>query len=248
MASQIHPYLNAAWQVTSSLYKVLKGQMERDASVVRLLSTMDSMFAFVTVVDGLGDKIKRLEDTILAGLSQCTECAIFVREYTGHGFCGKLLKFSSPDSNTHQCVGRVLRQTFSNAGETIEGFITNLNSLKSSLDSDINLHTSFISSRTLGRVDWLGMARLLLLKLFSDRSISKVANERLKLLRHTEMSTHERSQCMPDTRSKLLNSIIDWATAPSPGQNILWLSGEAGCGKSAIANTIAEYCRCKFTA
>jgi hypothetical protein len=37
--------------------------------------------------------------------------------------------------------------------------------------------------------------------------------------------------------------ITDWLATPSPDQNILWLHGLAGSGKSTIATTVAEYFR-----
>ncbi len=36
--------------------------------------------------------------------------------------------------------------------------------------------------------------------------------------------------------------ITDWINDPDPPQRIFWLSGPAGAGKSAIAQTIAEHC------
>ena len=41
------------------------------------------------------------------------------------------------------------------------------------------------------------------------------------------------------TRERILQTILDWAESDSP-EGILWLSGSAGTGKSAIAQTISE--------
>ncbi|EJC99711.1 WD40 repeat-like protein, partial [Fomitiporia mediterranea MF3/22] len=49
-------------------------------------------------------------------------------------------------------------------------------------------------------------------------------------------------RCLEDTRMEVLNEIMDWLLS-SGEQNILWLHGVAGSGKSTIATTIAEYCR-----
>jgi len=51
-------------------------------------------------------------------LKQTVECAIFIREYTGHGF-----------------GGRLARQTVSNTGQKINDFLKALVGLKQSLDS-----------------------------------------------------------------------------------------------------------------
>jgi len=52
-----------------------------------------------------------------------------------------------------------------------------------------------------------------------------------------------RTECLPGTRQDILNWITDWLTTPSEGQNVLWLHGLAGSGKSTVATTIAEYFR-----
>ena len=67
--------------------------------------------------------------------------------------------------------------------------------------------------------------------------------ENLKCLNPVRMNASSRPECLPDTRQDLLKSITDWLTTPSPDQNIFWLYGLAGSGKSTIATTIAEYFR-----
>ena len=57
------------------------------------------------------------------------------------------------------------------------------------------------------------------------------------------MNASSRPECLPDTRQDLLKSLADWLTTPSPDQNILWLHGLAGSGKSTISTTLAEYFR-----
>src|ERR1700691_2812103 len=70
-----------------------------------------------------------------------------------------------------------------------------------------------------------------------------VAIENLKRLNPVQMNASSRPECLPDTRQDLLKSIADWLTTPSQDQNIFWLYGLAGSGKSTIATTIAEYFR-----
>jgi hypothetical protein len=70
-----------------------------------------------------------------------------------------------------------------------------------------------------------------------------VAIENLKLLNPTQMDASSRSECLPGTRQDILKFITDWLTTPSENQNVLWLHGLAGYGKSTISTTIAEYFR-----
>jgi hypothetical protein len=49
----------------------------------------------------------------------------------------------------------------------------------------------------------------------------------------------ELPQCLPDTRTDLLEQIADWAVDYT-GKHIFWLCGKAGTGKSTICRTIAQ--------
>jgi hypothetical protein len=57
------------------------------------------------------------------------------------------------------------------------------------------------------------------------------------------MDTPSRMECLQETRVETLNFIKDWLMGPPGSQNLLWLYGIAGCGKTTIANTIASYFR-----
>ncbi|KXN87649.1 hypothetical protein AN958_08328 [Leucoagaricus sp. SymC.cos] len=59
------------------------------------------------------------------------------------------------------------------------------------------------------------------------------------------LDSKERSyppKCNPETRHRLRSRIIEWGNTPNPALNrrALWLSGPAGVGKSAVAQTVAE--------
>ena len=49
---------------------------------------MDDVCSFVEDVRLIPNKLQRLTDIIADILKQMVECAIFIREYTGHGFSG----------------------------------------------------------------------------------------------------------------------------------------------------------------
>ncbi|KAF5334461.1 hypothetical protein D9611_014481 [Ephemerocybe angulata] len=54
-------------------------------------------------------------------------------------------------------------------------------------------------------------------------------------------------KCHPETRVAVQDSILSWAghdavSEPGPAKNILWVTGPAGTGKTAIAGSIAETC------
>ncbi|KAJ3574434.1 hypothetical protein NP233_g1758 [Leucocoprinus birnbaumii] len=47
-------------------------------------------------------------------------------------------------------------------------------------------------------------------------------------------------RCDPDTRQRLRDRIVEWSTREKDDWRLLWLSGPAGVGKSAVAQTVAE--------
>jgi hypothetical protein len=51
-----------------------------------------------------------------------------------------------------------------------------------------------------------------------------------------------KKECLPKTRTAILSRIIEWINdSGDTAQRVLWLSGPAGTGKSAIAHTIANW-------
>jgi hypothetical protein len=49
---------------------------------------MEEVYSFVDTIQTVPNKLQLLEDVIAKILKQTVECAIFIREYTGHGFGG----------------------------------------------------------------------------------------------------------------------------------------------------------------
>src|SRR5271154_3314450 len=48
-------------------------------------------------------------------------------------------------------------------------------------------------------------------------------------------------QCLEGTRVDVLNQIDNWINSREPGNNLFWLRGVAGSGKTAIASTVAAH-------
>jgi hypothetical protein len=67
----------------------VKGQFDRDKKLIGLVTTMEEVYSFVDAIQTVPNKLQLLEDIIGKILKQTVECAIFIREYTGHGFGGE---------------------------------------------------------------------------------------------------------------------------------------------------------------
>ena len=59
---------------------------------------------------------------------------------------------------------------------------------------------------------------------------------------HDSKERFPQPKCHPSTRERILQRILNWVESSSR-ERILWLSGSAGTGKSAIAQTISERCK-----
>ncbi|EJC99732.1 WD40 repeat-like protein [Fomitiporia mediterranea MF3/22] len=103
----------------------------------------------------------------------------------------------------------------------VDEFIGRFGDLKRSLEQGIILQTAFVSARISDKVDDMH---------FKD------------MLCPNDMNAFKRGRCLEDTRIEVLNEIMNWLLSDTE-QNILWLRGVAGSGKSTIATTIAEHCR-----
>ncbi|KAJ7142343.1 WD40-repeat-containing domain protein [Mycena epipterygia] len=143
-ALEIHPYANIAWKVLTSVYKAVKQQQETDNKVCGLVQTMAELYSFVEDIEFLPQKIKSVENKVLAIVKQTVECALFIQEYTGHGF-----------------LGRAVRSTLSDADKKIETLTTALVDLKRSFEGDLTVQSLFLSVKVLDVVERLDQSDML---------------------------------------------------------------------------------------
>ncbi|KAJ3521406.1 hypothetical protein NMY22_g12335 [Coprinellus aureogranulatus] len=63
---------------------------------------------------------------------------------------------------------------------------------------------------------------------------------------HNSADRFNAPTCHPDTRKAVQEDIFSWMThddRDGEPKKILWMSGPAGCGKTAIAGSVAETCQ-----
>ncbi|KAJ7199412.1 quinon protein alcohol dehydrogenase-like superfamily, partial [Mycena pura] len=200
--SKIHPYANAAWKVLMSVYKIVKNQREADDKVVKLVEAMATLYSFAKEVDSVM-KNSKLQEIVLCITMQTMECALLIREYSGHGFL-------------------VAQTSFLGAGQRIDQLAAELLKLKEDFDRGLAVQTTVVSAQILDKVEKLGTI-LSRLKCASPRPSA-------------------RRECLPGTRSKIIEDITELLTTPSEAR-IIWLSGVAGSGKSTVATSVSEYFR-----
>ncbi|KAG2107852.1 hypothetical protein BD769DRAFT_1500468 [Suillus cothurnatus] len=123
----------------------------------------------------------------------------------------------------HGFCGRALNKQW--AEEQITRFTQTFTMLKASFNTGVGVQIALIAHR-----------------MYEDVQ-SIVQTQSLAKLHPVDMDDPSRPACLPQTRSDLLSSVFSWAMNPSSNQNVLWLHGPAGSGKSTIATTIANIAR-----
>ncbi|KAL5524947.1 hypothetical protein ACEPAF_8816 [Sanghuangporus sanghuang] len=154
--SELHPFVNIVWTLTSALYKTsrcgcscvvpvlcsyvnalqaVKNVFQADREVIDLVRTMGEAFEFVCDVQALGKRAIGLQRSIDGLLKQNIECCIFVREYTNHGLVGRMCQ--------------------ADKSQKIDRFQRTLAKLKNDIDSGVNIHTAVVSMRIAHGIDKL---------------------------------------------------------------------------------------------
>src|SRR3984957_12222710 len=147
--------------------------------------------------------------------------------------------------NEYSCeLGRLVRQAISDKANTIAKFTETFVDLKRAFDSTINLQIAFVSFRISEQVEQLGilsftfppqLSKCLMIFLAMDFNLQKLKPSNVPVFAHSE--------CQSGTRLDIVQFIVEWVTMPSERNNVLWLHGLAGSGKSSIATTIARHFR-----
>ncbi|KAF9056907.1 WD40-repeat-containing domain protein, partial [Rhodocollybia butyracea] len=138
----IHPYSNVAWTVLFSVYQAVEKQKETDKNIGRLIQTMADVYVFAEDIESaVSEKIKRLEKTIYTLVKQTEECALFIQEYTGHGFGGTYLLNRSFIALI-RFTGRVINGLLSEDRDKIRDFTAAFQKLRESLNTETQKLTS----------------------------------------------------------------------------------------------------------
>ncbi|KAJ3576547.1 hypothetical protein NP233_g360 [Leucocoprinus birnbaumii] len=67
--------------------------------------------------------------------------------------------------------------------------------------------------------------------------------KRVSGVEHDSSEREYAPRCHPETRLELRGTLQTWLSNPQRQRDFIWLSGPAGAGKSAVAQTFAEYCQ-----
>ncbi|KAJ7844728.1 hypothetical protein B0H14DRAFT_2775972 [Mycena olivaceomarginata] len=222
---KIHPVTQVAWMALHAVYKAVQNQQEIDGKIVELVQTMAKVYTFMKDMDSLSTAKKHLKDTATTIVQQTAKCAIFVREYTGHGFLGRLANNLMSD---HTKTIKDFAATFIELQHTPHFAAARIESMTAHIESMTTCTESMTRQIQEAVQD----------------SIAQSA--KLQTLYPAIMDASLRLPCLAGTRHDLLNFIATWLTTPpdsADSGNILWLYGVASVGKSTIATSVSQHLR-----
>ncbi|KZP23194.1 WD40 repeat-like protein [Athelia psychrophila] len=207
--AEVHPYAKVAWEVLSAAHKIIVAQVAIDQSVADLFQTMQDVYGFVDAIKAVPSKIQHLEKIIQRILIQTAECGNLIREYSGHGFGGRLLR-ETMGASTPAKVAEMAQS---------------LTTLHDQFNTGVVVHIAVVCFRIQTDVATL------------------VENQALDRLGSSGPDLGDFPCCLPGTRRDTIDEILGWASNPLQGDsdNVLWLYGPAGTGKSAVAATVATH-------
>ncbi|KZP27208.1 hypothetical protein FIBSPDRAFT_321286 [Athelia psychrophila] len=151
--AKVHPYAKLAWDVLSAAHKIIVAQVAIDQSVADLASTMQGTYSFVDALEAVPSKIPLLEDIIQRIFIQTVECAIFIREYSGHGFAGRLLR-ETMGASTPAKVAGMAQNLINLRGQFDTGVAVQIATISFRIQTDV---TTVLENQTLGLLGSCGV-------------------------------------------------------------------------------------------
>ncbi|KAG2340344.1 WD40 repeat-like protein [Suillus weaverae] len=208
--TNVHPYTKMALGALSCASKIVLAQVDCDKAVLRLVDKVDQVYGFI------------LQDETLSQISSAhsNDGQVSLMD----SIIGKISQqtlecahFIRDYSQTKNFWKRAGKNIFSETNDAIQQFIDNLDTLMQNFRGQIDRDVAIFIHRTGDELNLIGMTYAVGAGLDTGK------------------------QCLPGTRTDIISKITKWIyeSGDSAGR-VLWLSGTAGTGKTAIAHTIAS--------
>ncbi|KIL65683.1 hypothetical protein M378DRAFT_10566 [Amanita muscaria Koide BX008] len=216
----LHPYVKIALSILSWASQArlcLTPTINTDAD---LLSRIADVYKFL-VKDGQLKEIVSMKDILAQTSEVILECAKFIQSYSQPNFFERLGKgmFSS------------IEGVIAKYNKTVDGLMQQFQQYAL---RDVLTTTHDVLATTRGVREAVKDTLEELKRLGDNQSLNGIAYAEREGLNDTKA-------CLDGTREEILGEVIDWFNNPDTNTpRILWLSGRAGTGKSAIAHTIAR--------
>ncbi|KAG8719949.1 hypothetical protein FRC09_010354 [Ceratobasidium sp. 395] len=233
VVSELHPAakvalecFNLAWEVgiecesrqatyhdfLAEHWQKLEEQEQCDENVEKLIDGFEAILGFVEVINQSA-KPPYLRETVTRMFKLIEDASRFIVAYKMNATAVSWIKFKA-----------------SSASEDVENLVNRFSELKSSFDRGVSVYTSETVDTTL-RVA----------QTTDQRAISSELRELLKELQPVGNARYNSARsCLKGTRSKILGDILNWSQNSQDGEALLWVHGQTGIGKSAIATSVCQ--------
>ncbi|KZP10859.1 WD40 repeat-like protein [Athelia psychrophila] len=214
--NKVHPYAQTACMILSVVPKIIIAQKNCDDAVYNLMGTIDDIHSFVKDAKPL-ESIESHRKVFVALGSLTVECAYLIRDY-------------SMDKNFWV---RIANLTWYGVESKIKQYEDKFKDLKAQFQGSALVNIDITAMRCLREVENIS-------EKIKSIDTSLIFND---LPYAADAGFDPDKSCIRGTRKAALNEIHQWINekdGDDTGQ-ILVLTGDAGVGKSAIANTIAQH-------
>ncbi|KIN95169.1 hypothetical protein M404DRAFT_331402, partial [Pisolithus tinctorius Marx 270] len=218
--AQVHPYAQIALGILTAAAQSLIDQANLDSEVSNLLDTVRKVYEFLLADDAM-QNIDSMKATLGKIAQVISDAARFIKNY----------------SETKSFWQRLGKNIVSDTRTTTDGYIRLLNDLmqqyrdRAVRDIHTNVH-HVLEDLNLTRGE-LNLVRGDVSLVRGDMSLEGMAYA-------GGAGVSKTKRCLDGTRTEILTEIVSWINSTDENvPRILWLHGQAGRGKSAIAHTIA---------
>ena len=208
--------------------------MKLDASIEDLLSRIKQTYDLL-LENQSPVKINSMHNVLIPIAQVMQECAQFISKYSDtKSFCTSLVDLLFLEGLMFPIGIRLGKNAFSETTTTVAKYNSKLDQLMQELRDRAILNIE-------DGVQQIGISIQHI-----DISIQQVRGDvSLDALACAgKVGVNQMKKCLNGTRTEILNEIVDWINNTDPAApRILWLHGQAGKGKSAIAHTIALHAK-----
>ncbi|QRV79031.1 WD40 repeat-like protein [Ceratobasidium sp. AG-Ba] len=209
--AELDPRAKAVFAVVSKVWEKLEAQAKCDSSVESLLDGLSAILPSAQAVQEAA-KLKELRETIEAMWKMIEDAARFIDDYRSKG----------------EVVLTLGQYHGSNAQEQVNDILARLQDLKEKFDRGIRIQTLQTGETTLQII---------------DKHVQSVLLEKLKPVGRARYDPAR--ACMPGTRELVIRDLLEWVnssgdSSPPNSRRLLWVHGQAGLGKSAIATSLCQ--------
>ncbi|KIO05784.1 hypothetical protein M404DRAFT_25077 [Pisolithus tinctorius Marx 270] len=218
--AQIHPYAQIALGILTAAAQSLINQADLDNEVSNLLDTVRKVYEFLLADDTI-QNIDSMKATLGKIAQVISDAARFIKNY----------------SETKSFWQRLGKNIVSETRTTTDGYVKDLNNLMQQFRDHAvrDIHTNVHHV-----LEDLKLARGELDLVRGDVSLARGDMSLEGMAYAGSAGVNETKRCLDGTRTEILTEIVSWINSTDENvPRILWLHGQAGRGKSAIAHTIA---------